>query len=227
VNAGKSTLYNALLGREAAIVTDIAGTTRDVLCETTSLGGVTLRLFDTAGLRETEDVVERIGVARSRQAMEEAELILAVLDGSAPLTEEGRELLAELKKSAATVVVILNKSDKGAALHEPLEDLPYVIALSAEKGDIEALSALLRSLYLSDGINLKEDAVVANARQHAALARAEALLEASVQALVQDVPLDAAVVDAELAVGALGEVDGHAVSEDVVDRIFSHFCVGK
>ncbi len=227
VNAGKSTLYNALVGREAAIVTDIAGTTRDLLSETVALGAVTLRLCDTAGLRETADAVEQIGVERARRAMDEAELILAVLDASRPIEGEGAALLAELKKSPATVVVILNKTDLAAAEVALPQEFSHVVRLCAATGEVEELRRLVEGLYLSDGIDLKQDAVVANARQYAALSRAEQLLDAALHALSLGVPLDAALVDAELAMGALGEVDGRAVDEEIVDRIFSHFCVGK
>lgn len=228
VNAGKSTLYNALVGRDAAIVTDVAGTTRDILCETVALGSVTLRLSDTAGLRETADAVEGIGVERARRAMEQAELILAVLDASAPATKEQAELLAELKKLTATVVVVLNKCDNGVSFDTNLlKDFAHVVRLSAKEGDLAPLRETVEGLYLSDGLSLREDAVVANARQYAALKRAADGLSVAVESLRAAVPLDAACIDAELAMQALGEVDGRAVDEAIVASIFSHFCVGK
>ncbi len=228
VNAGKSTLYNALVGREAAIVTDIAGTTRDVLCETVGLGNVTLRLFDTAGLRDTADTVEGIGVARARAAMEEAELILCVLNASAPADDEVRSLLAEMKQKNTPVVVVLNQCDRGDAFPTALlEGLEHVVRVSAANGEIGELRALIEGLYLSDRLDLRTDAIVANARQHAALSRAVEALCASIEALALDVPLDAACVDAELAMQALGEVDGRAVDEQILSDIFANFCVGK
>lgn len=227
VNAGKSTLYNALVGREAAIVTDLAGTTRDVLCETVALGRVTLRLSDTAGLREAADAVEQIGVSRAREEMANAELILCVLNAADP-SPESLALLRELKKSVATVVVVLNQCDKGDAFPtEALSDFAHVVRISAAKGEIEPLSRTVEALYMADGINLRADPIVASARQHAALCRAAASLSQTVEALLCDVPLDAALVDAELALSALGELDGRAVDEAIVSEIFSHFCVGK
>ena len=228
VNAGKSTLYNALVGREAAIVTDVAGTTRDVLCETVGLGRVTLRLFDTAGLRDTADTVEGIGIQRARAALEEAELILCVLNASVEADGEVSALLAEMKEKSTPVVVVLNQCDKGdtfpAAL---LAGFESVVRVSAATGEIGELRALIEGLYLSDGLDLRTDAIVSNARQHAALSRAIEALSASIEALSFDVPLDAACVDAELAMQALGEVDGRAVDEQILSDIFANFCVGK
>ena len=228
VNAGKSTLYNALLGRDAAIVTDVAGTTRDLLSDTVGLGAVTLRLFDTAGLRDTDDVVEGIGVERSREAMQNAELVLAVFDASKAPDAETEAFLAELKGLSATVIAVLNKGDLPQVLPaERLADFAAVVSLSARERDVAALRAAVEELYLSDGILLGEDAVVSNARQHAALSRAAAALSQTVASLREDVPLDAACIDAELAMQALGEVDGRAVDESILSDIFSHFCVGK
>ena len=228
VNAGKSTLYNALVGRDAAIVTDVAGTTRDILSETVALGSVTLRLYDTAGLRETDDAVESIGIDRARSALSEAELVLAVFDASRAATEADRELLAQLSESGATVVLVLNKCDNGMRFSVDLPaNVAHTVQVSAANGEIGALRALVEKLYLDDSISLREDAVVSNARQYAALARACDALEQSLQALRMGVPLDAACIDAELAMTALGEVDGRAVDESIIADIFSHFCVGK
>ena len=228
VNAGKSTLYNALVGKDAAIVTDVAGTTRDILSETVALGNVTLRLFDTAGLRDTDDTVEGIGVMRTREAMQSAELILAVLDGAKEPDAEVKAFLAELKGLSATVVAVLNKSDKQRCFPEELlADSAAVVQLCARERDTEALREAIERLYLADGITLGKDPVVSNARQHAALSRAVEALSRTVASLAADVPLDAACIDAELAMQALGEVDGRAVDESILADIFSHFCVGK
>ncbi len=227
-NAGKSTLYNAIVGHDAAIVTDIAGTTRDVLSETVSFGGATLRLFDTAGLRETSDTVERIGIERTDKALSEAELVLAVLDGSIAPDEGTRALLARLAAMQSTVVIVQNKEDSRP--HFPadfLADFKHVVRISAKSGEIEPLRALVAGLYKTDAINLRESAVVANARQYAALTRAAAALEAALTSLSLGFPLDAAGAEIEGALSAVGEVDGRAVDEDVVANIFSRFCVGK
>ena len=227
VNAGKSTLYNVIVGYDAAIVTDIAGTTRDIISETVSLGNVTLRLSDTAGLRDTEDAVEQIGVARADAAIDRAELVLAVLDGSLVPDERTMAFLERLKRACGTVVVVLNKQDKDALFPTALlADFPHVVTVSAREGEISALSELVSALYTAD-IDLRHDAIVANARQFAALTRAVQALDAAIAALDAGVPLDASCVDAELAMSAVGEVDGRAVGEDIVSDIFSHFCVGK
>lgn len=228
VNAGKSTLYNALVGYDAAIVTDIAGTTRDTLTETVSLGNVTLRLSDTAGLRDTADVVERIGVERADAAIERAELVLAVLDAAAPRDAAVTAFLARLSRVQGTVILVLNKQDKASCTASLYDDLGYrTVAVSAKTGEISALSDTLAEIYRTDVINLATDPVVASARQYAALARAAETLDDAISALDAGVPLDAACVAAELAASAVGEVDGRAVGEDIVADIFAHFCVGK
>ena len=228
VNAGKSTLYNAILGYDAAIVTDIAGTTRDVISETASLGKVTLHLSDTAGLRKTDDAVEQIGVARADTAIHEAELVLAVFDGSKDADEGVRALLERLKGITAPVIVVLNKQDAGDHFPaELLEDFKHVVCMSAKMGDISPLCSLVEQLYIDATIDIRHDAIVANARQFAALTRAIEALDAAVAALDADIPLDASCAEAELALCALGEIDGRAVGEDIVATIFSRFCVGK
>ncbi|MBQ9802574.1 MAG: tRNA uridine-5-carboxymethylaminomethyl(34) synthesis GTPase MnmE [Clostridia bacterium] len=228
VNAGKSTLYNAIVGYDAAIVTDVAGTTRDILCETVSLGKVTLRLSDTAGLRETEDAVEQIGVARADAAIEQAELILAVFDGSCKPDAHTVALLERLKAVRGTVVAVLSKRDKGLCFpQELLTDFAHVVTVSAGMGDIAALRDKVETLYHVAELDLRQDAVVANARQYAALVRAAEALSAAIDALGAGVPLDAVCIDVELAMSAVGEVDGRAVGEDIVADIFAHFCVGK
>ena len=228
VNAGKSTLYNALVGHDAAIVTDIAGTTRDTLTETVSLGNVTLRLSDTAGLRETEDAVEQIGVARADAAIDRAELVLAVLDASAPRDGEIDAFLTRLSRAAGTVVLVLNKQDKTAAREDLYRDCGYpTVAVSAKTGEISALVQAVSALYRMGELDLANDAIVASARQHAALTRAMDSLQDAIFLLDAGMPLDAACVVAELAAAAVGEVDGRAVGEDIIADIFSHFCVGK
>ena len=227
-NVGKSSLYNLLCREDAAIVTDVAGTTRDVLERTVSTGDLTLRLSDTAGIRETEDTVERIGVARSREKMDEADLILAVFDLQSGLTQEDRDLIEVLRKSHATVVALLNKSDVGHAdMTEVREAFAYTLPFSAKAGDIESLTRLLTDLFTDGNIRIGEDAILAGARQYASLFRARELVQSTLGALQGGTPADVACSDLELALGALSELDGRAVSEDVVAHIFAHFCVGK
>ncbi len=228
-NVGKSSLYNRIVGRDAAIVTEIEGTTRDVLSETVSLGGVTLRLFDTAGLHETPDPVERIGIDRARKALDEAELILAVFDGSEAPTASDEALMELLSSHPATVIAVINKQDKGDRGERTYRDrFSCAVSLSAAEGDgMEALATLVEQLFLSDGLNLGTDPVLSNARQHgAAMAALEAVRRAR-EALDAGLPLELSCADAETAMQAISEVDGRAVSEDIVTQIFSRFCVGK
>ena len=226
-NSGKSTLFNALLGRERAIVTEIPGTTRDTVEERLTVGEITLRLIDTAGLRETEDPVERLGVARSRAAMEGAELILVVLDGASPFAEEDGDLIREARK-LAPVVLVCNKEDLPPVLELPAEfgDLPKVV-LSARSG--EGLDGLERQIAVCfpGGSAGGTDAVLANARQMEAAARAREALRRGASALLDGLTPDAVVADVEEAMEALGEITGKSVSEDVTNRIFQRFCVGK
>ena len=236
-NVGKSSLYNRLLGREAAIVTDIEGTTRDILSETTTLGQVTLRLFDTAGLRDTEDQVERIGIDRARRAMDEAELILALFDATRPLTEQERATLRDLadrQRTGVAVIGLLNKSDAAepTVAHKTESDvraeLERVLSISAQMGEgMEALSALVNGLFVDGSISLREDAVVVNARQMATVTRAVEALRAALDALRAGLPMDLCCVDLTASMSALSELDGREIGEDVVSEIFSHFCVGK
>ena len=228
-NVGKSSLYNRIVGHDAAIVTDVEGTTRDVLCETAALGRVTLRLFDTAGLRQTEDVVEKIGIDRARQAMKDAELILAVFDGSTAPDDEDKALAETLSSTDAMVIAVINKSDLGMAEEDfYTTHFAHTVTLSAKDGEgIEALSALVESCFINGELDTKADAVLTNARQKgAALAALEALKRAR-EGLALGIPVELCCSDCEAAMEAIAELDGRAVSEDIVSHIFSHFCVGK
>lgn len=237
-NAGKSSLYNQLLGREAAIVTNIEGTTRDVLSETTTLGQVTLRLFDTAGLRDTTDAVEQIGIDRARRAMQEAELILAVFDLTRSLTDEEHALLDELAARdvpRGTVIALFNKFDAVCDTRISSEvcaavtaKIAHSMTISAKTGvGIEALADLVDTLFVDGSISLRDDAVVVNARQMATITRACEALGRTLDALDAGLPMDLCCVDLTAAMSALSELDGREIGEDVVNEIFSHFCVGK
>ena len=228
-NVGKSSLYNRIVGRDAAIVTDVEGTTRDVLTETAALGRVTLRLFDTAGLRQTEDIVEKIGIDRARKALEDAELILAVFDGSVAPDDEDKALAESLSNSNATVIAVINKSDLGIAEQDfYTAHFAHTVTLSAKEGEgTEALSALVESCFINGELDTKKDTVLTNARQQgAALAALEALNRAR-GGLAYGLPVELCCNDCEAAMQAIAELDGRAVSEDIVSHIFSHFCVGK
>ena len=228
-NVGKSSLYNRVLGREAAIVTAVEGTTRDVLCETVALGRVTLRLFDTAGLHETEDVVEQIGIDRARRAMEEAELILAVFDGSRSPDDTDCRLVDELSDFSGCKIAILNKADIGSCEDAFFaERFEHVVRISAADGTgMNELTLLVERLFTDGALDVRNDAVLSNARQFASAIRAKEAVARALNALCDGYPIDLCCTDAEDAMSALCELDGRSVSEDIVAEIFSHFCVGK
>ena len=225
-NVGKSSLLNALVGYERAIVTDIAGTTRDTVEEKASLGGVLLRLIDTAGIREAGDAVERLGVERSRRAADTAELALLVVDGSRPLTEEDRAA-AEAARMASRVIVLRNKCDlPPAADTAELAELGPVLDISAREGTgLEALEAAVAALFPDGGVPSGE--ILTNARQTEAVSRALEAVRGAKAALEGGLTPDAALSDAERAMNALGEITGKTLREDLTARIFERFCVGK
>ena len=228
-NVGKSSLYNLLLGEEAAIVSEVEGTTRDVLERTIPLGRVLLRLSDTAGIRESYDPIEKIGVERARAVMERANLVLAVFDASEPLTEDDRTLILELDAVSAPKIAILNKTD----LPERIErealaaHFPTALSLSAKGGSAEPLVGAIDALFTDGELVIGEDAIVSSARQYAALSRAREAIERARRAMEDTLPTDMVLFELTEALSALGEVDGRTVSEAVVDEIFHHFCVGK
>ena len=229
-NVGKSSLYNLLCRRDAAIVTNVAGTTRDVLEETVTLGRVTLRLADTAGIREdSTDPVEMIGIERSRSRLGGCELLLAVIDAS-----EGAEaeILDSVKDSATAKIAIYNKVDKigGDFSPECPRGFDRAIAVSAVASPEEAREAIrlaVEELFIDGRISVGADAIISSARQRAELAEAREAISAAAEAIRSGVLADAASSDVEIALGAISRVDGRAVSEAVVDNIFSRFCVGK
>lgn len=229
-NVGKSSLYNLLVGYDAAIVTDIEGTTRDILSETVSVGKVCLRLVDTAGIRDTSDVVEKIGVERARASLDEAELILAVFDNSRPLDDEDYGIMDKTTITNATKIAIINKSDEKTMINikEIEKKFDHVVKISAKNEyNVEELRDLIEKLYINEEIDTQNDAVLLNARQDAALEVAEKHVLLALEALKCGLSPDIAGVDLELAMSNLSEIDGREVDEDIVSEIFSHFCVGK
>ncbi len=228
-NTGKSSLYNLLCGKDAAIVTEYAGTTRDVLVDTVALGKTLLRLSDTAGVRETDDPVEKIGVSRSRETAKAAELILALFDSSLPFDGEDEALLDFIDGLDGYKIALLNKSDLPSAfdIARLTGRFDAVLPISAKTGDTASLSAHIDDRFTDGALRIGEDAVLSSARQHAAVAAAISYTETALVALRAGTAADAAVSDLELALSALSETDGRAVSEDVVSGIFGKFCVGK
>ena len=238
-NVGKSTLYNLLVGEDAAIVTDVAGTTRDILERTVSLGRVTLRLTDTAGVRSGEgiDKVERIGIDRSLERICSSELILSVFDLSREIDEYDVELIEEISKADGCKICILNKCDLTDGNNPAFDTsripegvFSNIVTISADKdnsGTLEKLGELVNRLFTDEKISCGQDAIISSARQHASLLRALGFIDTALDAYSVGLPADAASSDIEMAIGAISELDGRAVSDSVVSDIFSKFCVGK
>ena len=242
-NAGKSTLFNALLGYDRAIVTDIPGTTRDTVEERVRFGGVLLRLMDTAGLRDTEDAVERLGVERSQAALERAALILAVVDSSAPVTQEDMALLGAVEETGRPWIFVAAKKDLvrnrravgcviggdsgPAVLVGKKSALAASVELSAKTGEgLDKLEAAVAALFPEPDA-AQAGTLLTNARQAEAAGRAREAVRRGAAALEAGMSPDAVVADVEEAMSALGELTGRTVSEDVTARIFERFCVGK
>lgn len=235
-NAGKSTLYNQLVGRDAAIVTSIEGTTRDILEQTVSFGGATLRLCDTAGLRKTDDEIENIGIERTNKALLEAELVLAVFDIQRPLDkEQDIALIEKLKNHKGSVIAILNKCEKESGKSRNYDTASKIrssfgtcVEISAATGEgLEALSDVISKMYIDSSLDLSSDAVVSNERQYGAILGAIDKVSGALSSICTCAALDATCTVLEEAMSKLGELDGREVTEDIVSHIFSHFCVGK
>jgi tRNA modification GTPase len=229
-NVGKSSLLNVLSQESKAIVTDIPGTTRDVVEEYVNIRGIPLRLLDTAGIRETDDVVEKIGVERSRKALIEADLVLLLLNYAEPLQDEDRRLLAWLRDRVGIVVV--NKTDlpQGLDLTEVERekgDTPLVMLSLKEEQHIADLEQMIADLFLQGEVQASDATYVSNVRHIHLLEKAGHHLDEVLSAIEAEIPLDMAEIDLKEAWQALGEVIGEAVAEDLLDQIFSQFCLGK
>ena len=228
-NAGKSSLLNYLVGEDRAIVTEIAGTTRDILEEYISLNGITLRVIDTAGIRDTEDVVEKIGVGKARQMAEDADLILYVVDSSMPLDENDQEIMELLKGRKS--ITIYNKTDL-----TPVVDIEFlkektaspVIPISAvEETGISQLEEEIRRMFFQGELSFNDEVYITNARHKAALEEALESLKLVKNSIEMGMAEDFFSIDLMNAYESLGRIVGESVGEDLVNEIFSKFCVGK
>ncbi|MBQ1264271.1 MAG: tRNA uridine-5-carboxymethylaminomethyl(34) synthesis GTPase MnmE [Oscillospiraceae bacterium] len=224
-NAGKSSLLNALCGYDRVIVTEIAGTTRDTVEETVTLGRHLLRLLDTAGIRETADEIERMGVVRAEQAAHEAELAIFVCDASCPLTEEDMRAM-DAALAAPRAVAVLNKTDLPPVVQP--SDLPFEFIIPTCAKQAEGLDLLEQALDMifTDDVPC-DGSILTNARQADAVLRAANALRAAMASMDAGMTPDAVLVDVESAMLALGEVTGRTMREDITNRIFERFCVGK
>lgn len=228
-NAGKSSLLNVLVGENRAIVTDIEGTTRDILEEYINLHGISLRMIDTAGIRETEDVVEKIGVNRARDMAKEADLILYVVDSSRPLDENDEEIISMLDSRKA--IVLYNKTDL-----EPKVDMetlknrvnrPVISVSAKEETGIRELEKEIKNMFFSGEISFNDEVYITNARHKEALMEAADSLGLVKNSIEMDMPEDFFSIDLMNAYESLGRIIGEAVGEDLVNEIFSKFCMGK
>ena len=228
-NAGKSSLMNVLIGEDRAIVTEIAGTTRDTLEENIYLHGISLNVVDTAGIRETEDVVEKIGVTRARTAAESADLIIYVVDGSRPLDENDEEIMEFIRDKKA--VVLLNKTDLNMVVtKEELEEKSSrrVIPISAkEQTGVEDLEEAIKSMFYQGEIGFNDEVYITNIRHKEALENTVKSLEMVKQSVLDGMPEDFYSIDLMDAYSQLGLSIGEEVGEDLVNEIFSKFCMGK
>ena len=224
-NAGKSSLLNALAGFDRVIVTDIPGTTRDAVEQTVTLGRHLLRLLDTAGIRDTSDTVEHLGVERSFQAAQSCQLAFFVVDGSKPLTPED-EAAMDAALQAPEAIAILNKQDLPCVIDPSELPFSYVIPVSCAKQDgLDLLEQALDMVF--DDEAPCDGSILTNARQADAIAKSRASIEAALSSLRLGMTPDAVLVDVEAAMEALGEATGRVVREDITNRIFERFCVGK
>ena len=228
-NAGKSSLMNVLLGEERAIVTEIAGTTRDTLEEHIYLQGISLNVVDTAGIRDTEDVVEKIGVSRAREVAKGADLVLYVVDSSTPLDENDEEIIEMLKDRKA--IVLYNKTDLASAVSmEALKEKinhPLIPISAKEETGIAQLADTIKSMFFSGKISFNDEVYITNARHKEALEEAEESLAMVKQSIEDGMPEDFFSIDLMAAYGSLGKITGEEVGEDLVNEIFSKFCMGK
>ena len=229
-NAGKSSLLNKLCGTEKAIVTDIAGTTRDVLEQSINLHGITLNLMDTAGIRDTEDVVEQIGVQRAKKYAKEADLILYVADSSTALDENDEEIIELFE--GRKVIILLNKSDLEPVtteqiLKEKAGEHPVICVSAKDETGFEQLEDTLKNMFLEGNLSFNDEVCITNMRHKAALMDAKESLKQVTESIAQDMPEDFFSIDLMSAYESLGTIIGEAVDDDLVNEIFSKFCMGK
>ena len=233
-NAGKSSLLNALLGEERAIVTQIPGTTRDTINESVSYKNITLNLIDTAGIRKTEDIVEQIGVKKSYECADQADLILCVMDVSSPLDEDDKNILEYTNKSGAEVLFILNKDDLNSKwqFDDISKDIPESkknhIRISAKNNSgIEELFETIEKMYSEENLSENDETIIASLRHKESLEIAREALKEVKNTIEAGMPEDLLTVDLMAAYSSLGEITGEEVSEDLVNEIFARFCMGK
>ena len=228
-NAGKSSLMNVLLKKERAIVTDIAGTTRDVLEEQMNLNGITLNIIDTAGIRDTEDIVEKIGVDKAKDYLVNADLIIYVVDSSTPLDENDEKIMEMIKDR--TALVLLNKSDLDTVTTEEMIashlDQKIIKVSMKENQGVDELENAIKELFFHGKVELNDEVYITNARHKAALSNAKDSLNMVLDSIAMEMPEDFYSIDLMNTYEELGNILGESLGEDLVNEIFSKFCTGK
>ena len=228
-NAGKSSLMNVLLKKERAIVTDIAGTTRDVLEEQMNLNGITLNIIDTAGIRDTEDIVEKIGVDKAKDYLVNADLIIYVVDSSTPLDENDEKIMGMIKDR--TALVLLNKSDLDTVTTEEMIashlDQKIIKVSMKENQGVDELENAIKELFFHGKVELNDEVYITNARHKAALSNAKDSLNMVIDSIAMEMPEDFYSIDLMNTYEELGNILGESLGEDLVNEIFSKFCTGK
>ncbi|WFA08312.1 tRNA uridine-5-carboxymethylaminomethyl(34) synthesis GTPase MnmE [Tissierella sp. Yu-01] len=229
-NVGKSSLLNAILRENRAIVTDVPGTTRDIIEEYINIDGIPLRIVDTAGIRDTSDIVEKIGVDKAKDIVNEADLIIAIFDLSRELTDDDKEIL-ELIKDKKTII-LLNKSDLPKKFDEDyfknyIKDKEIITTSIASGLGIEQLENSIRNMFYAGEVEINSDIVVNNVRHKNQLEKAYNNIESFIKDIQNSVPIDCLEVDLKNCWENLGEISGDTISEDILDKIFSEFCIGK
>ncbi|MEJ7323290.1 tRNA uridine-5-carboxymethylaminomethyl(34) synthesis GTPase MnmE [Staphylococcus epidermidis] len=229
-NVGKSSMLNNLIQDNKAIVTEVAGTTRDVLEEYVNVRGVPLRLVDTAGIRDTEDIVEKIGVERSRKALSEADLILFVLNNNEPLTEDDQTLFEVIKNE--DVIVIINKTDLEqrldvSELREMIGDMPLIQTSMFKQEGIDELEIQIKDLFFGGEVQNQDMTYVSNSRHISLLKQARQSIQDAIDAAESGIPMDMVQIDLTRTWEILGEIIGESASDELIDQLFSQFCLGK
>lgn len=229
-NVGKSSLLNVLLKENRAIVTEIPGTTRDIIEEYLNIGGVLIKLIDTAGIRETEDVVEKIGVQRTKEAIEKAELVILVIDSSDKLEEEDKDIIKMIENKK--IIIVLNKTDLGMKIDRGYFNKVFgednIIEMSVKTGiGIDRLEEKIKELVLHGELSIEKNMMVTNIRHKDILDKALQSIDNALQAMEEDIPVDLISVDIRDAWSKLGVITGDTVEEDIIKEIFSKFCIGK
>ena len=224
-NAGKSSLLNLLIGENRAIVTDIAGTTRDILEEYITLHGISLKIIDTAGIRETKDIVEKIGVDRAREMAQKADLILYVVDSSVPLDENDEEIMEMLTGKKA--IILYNKTDLQPEILKEKTGHPVIPISAKEEKGITELEEQIKDMFFGGEISFNDEVYITNARHKAALEEADRSLDLVRNSIEMGMPEDFFSIDLMNAYENLGKILGESVGEDLVNEIFSKFCMGK